>query len=154
MTSPSALLTEIREIQAADTYPLRAVVLRNMPAATAVPFDQDALEGAFHLGGFEGGSIVGVVSLYPVARPEEPGMPLYQLRGMAVDAGLQGCGVGGKLLAEAIAALRRRHAPGVWCNARIAAAGFYRSHGFRQCSEEFDIPGIGPHIQMKLLLDA
>ncbi len=36
----------------------------------------------------------------------------------------------------------------LWCNARMAAVGFYRRAGFEVVSEEFDVPGIGAHVVM------
>ena len=36
----------------------------------------------------------------------------------------------------------------LWCNARLPAVGFYRRGGFEVVSDEFDVPGIGPHVVM------
>ena len=36
----------------------------------------------------------------------------------------------------------------LWCDARVAAAGFYERMGFTVVSEPFDKPGIGPHVGM------
>ena len=36
-----------------------------------------------------------------------------------------------------------------WFNARRAAEGFYAHMGYRTVSEEFDVPGIGPHVVME-----
>ncbi len=36
----------------------------------------------------------------------------------------------------------------VWCNARVPAQGLYARAGFATRGPVFDIPGIGPHIQM------
>ena len=37
----------------------------------------------------------------------------------------------------------------LWCNARSAAANFYRNLGFEVFSDEFDVPLYGPHYKMK-----
>jgi predicted GNAT family N-acyltransferase len=36
----------------------------------------------------------------------------------------------------------------VWCDARVAAAGFYERMGFTVVTGEYDKPGIGPHLGM------
>jgi predicted GNAT family N-acyltransferase len=36
----------------------------------------------------------------------------------------------------------------VWCNARVPAISLYARAGFEVESEEFEIPGIGPHVVM------
>ena len=36
----------------------------------------------------------------------------------------------------------------VWCDARTTAAGFYERMGFTVVTDEFDKPGIGPHVGM------
>ena len=36
----------------------------------------------------------------------------------------------------------------MWCDARVAAAGFYERMGFTVVTDEFDKPGIGPHVGM------
>jgi predicted GNAT family N-acyltransferase len=40
----------------------------------------------------------------------------------------------------------------VWCDARVAAAGFYERMGFTVVTGEYDKPGIGPHLGMVIAL--
>ena len=37
----------------------------------------------------------------------------------------------------------------LWCNARTPARSFYERAGFRVVSDEFELPGIGPHVVME-----
>ena len=71
-----------------------------------------------------------------------------QLRGMAVAPNLQRGGVGRKIVQEAkqIAMERNRS---LWCNARLAAIGFYEGQGWVVSGDFFDIPVVGKHIVMK-----
>jgi predicted GNAT family N-acyltransferase len=42
----------------------------------------------------------------------------------------------------------------VWCDARVAAAGFYERMGFTVVTGEYDKPGVGPHLGMVIDLPA
>ena len=63
--------------------------------------------------------------------PERPQAKAFQLRGMAVDEGLQGTGVGRVLLTAAVDRLRAQGADVLWANARDTALGFYQRLGWR-----------------------
>ena len=64
---------------------------------------------------------------------------------MATDAAVRGAGFGAALLAACIEHAAASGGGELWCNARLVAVEFYRRAGFEVVSEEFDIPGIGPH---------
>jgi GNAT superfamily N-acetyltransferase len=64
---------------------------------------------------------------------------------MATRADRQGRGLGTIALDAALAGAARRGGSVVWCNARLRAIPFYRRAGFAVVSDEFDVPGIGPH---------
>jgi predicted GNAT family N-acyltransferase len=64
---------------------------------------------------------------------------------MAVDKSLQGSGYGAALLRSCLEYATRQGGTQVWCNARTTASGFYRSLGFSQRGDPFELPGIGPH---------
>jgi AraC-like DNA-binding protein/predicted GNAT family N-acyltransferase len=121
---------------------LRAVVLRpGRPADTAV-FTGDDDPETIHLGAFtDDGRCVGVTSLL-----RRDGL---QLRGMAVAPEAQGQGVGAALLHEAHRVAADEGYDSLWCNARQSAAGFYERHGWTVESDEFDVPGVGPHFKMR-----
>ncbi|WP_346621762.1 GNAT family N-acetyltransferase [Blastococcus montanus] len=63
---------------------------------------------------------------------------------MATDPPVRGAGVGRALVEHGLARL----ADLVWCDARTSAVGFYERTGSRVVGEEFDKPGLGPHVGM------
>lgn len=140
--------TEVRAIAAEQTRGLRQRVLRpHQPPEEMVYPGDDELE-TLHLGAYVDGQLVGVASLYRQAPPTEPDPGARRLRGMAVSPALQGGGIGRALLEGCLAHARARGATRLWCNARAAAAGFYSRLGFQVQGEEFELPGIGPHLLM------
>jgi len=137
----------IRPISAEETRPLRHRFLRPSQAFddTAYPGDHDA--GTVHLGAFDGERLVGIASLYREDRAGGPS-PGWRLRGMATDADVRGAGFGAELLIAGVAHVATTGGGELWCNARVAAVGFYRRAGFEVVSEEFEVPGIGLHVVM------
>lgn len=132
--------------------PLRTRVLRPQlaPPAQCV-FEQDELPETAHFGLVsESGAVVAVATFFPRACPELGGVAAVQLRGMCVEPGLQGLGLGRRLLESALGplALLVPGAERVWCNARLSAAPFYEKLGFRPVGEPFEVPSIGPHVVM------
>lgn len=96
-----------------------------------------------HIGAFTPEqNLVGLCSLFP--RPDGS----LQLRGMAVDSGLQGTGVGALVLREAERIAANENKP-LWCNARLAAVGFYERLGWRTEGDAFEVPDIGTHYIMR-----
>ncbi len=67
---------------------------------------------------------------------------------MAVVESARRKGVGRALLKACLAHASSNCAEVIWCNARTSAAPFYRSLGFREYGEEFDVPESGPHYVM------
>lgn len=108
------------------------------------PGDEDA--DTLHLGLYTLGRLVGVASLYREPPPDAlKATTAWRLRGMAVEHTLQGKGHGAALLRACLEHAEHQGGSQVWCNARTTASGFYRSLGFAQKGDEFELPGIGPH---------
>ncbi len=132
--------------RAIDVIDLRHKILRaGLPRAAAV-FEGDDEATTLHALAEIGGRIVGVATL--LRRPWNES-PAWQLRGMAVEDGLRGLGIGFKLLAllenrAANAGFSRQ----LWCNARTPALAFYQKCGWAIASEEFVIETAGPHRKM------
>jgi predicted GNAT family N-acyltransferase len=140
----------IKFIPLEDVFDLRNVVLREGKMPPGQPrFPSDDVEGAFHLGYFDGDKLVCVASFHPETYTTFPGKA-YQLRGMATLEEYRGKSIGNQLLNFAIVYLRGQKANYIWCNARKKALKFYESIGFEIVSPEFDVPGIGPHHAMYL----
>ena len=67
---------------------------------------------------------------------------------MATEPDVRGAGFGAALVAACVEHAAAHGGSELWCNARMGALGFYRRMGFDVVSDEFDIPGIGPHVVM------
>lgn len=141
-------LTEVRPIQAAQTHALRGAVLRSGRPHYEMAFPGDDAPQTLHLGVFDGDELRGIATFYPETAPFEPNLNAYRLRGMAVDAAMQGRGLGRVLLEHAFGELRARGGELLWCNARVVALEFYLALEFETLGEEFVIPEVGPHFVM------
>lgn len=105
------------------------------------PGDHD--EGTRHYGAFVG--TVNLACATCLLSHWKDG-PAWQLRGMATAPTHRGKGIGSALLAFAERDLRETSdIPEMWCNARLRAVPFYVRMGWTVVSEEFLIPGVGPH---------
>ena len=132
---PSTPIRVIVVLGPEETHPLRRALLRggDPEATVAFPGDDDA--SALHLGWRDGDQLVAVASFLP----REDGV---QIRGMAVEPGRRGEGLGAALLAEA----RRSLAGPFWANARVEVVGFYEAQGMVAVGDEFVTPDTGlPH---------
>lgn len=146
MTADPTSVT-VGEVAAEETYPLRQAVLR--PNGGDVVWAGDEDPATFHLAArTPDGRIVGVVRFSPAACPWRASGSPWQLRGMATDATVRGSGAGRTLVAAGLDAVAARGADLLWCDARVAAVGFYERMGFEVVTEPYDKPGIGPHLGM------
>jgi len=139
-------VVEIEHIAAADTYSLRARVLRDGDSA-AVRVPDDDLPGAWHLGARHSGALVGVASFYPRPCPLATDVGAMQLRFMAVDPAMRGRGIGRQLLEHAVRELRRQKTGILWANGRDTALDFYTRLGFTVVGDGFiHEPGLPHHL--------
>ena len=132
--------------------PLRSKMLRNGAPENECIFPTDSSIGIFHLAYYlDDTEIATVATFYPQAikGKETSG---YQLRGMATDTPYFGKGYGAVLIKYAVDYIKAAKAEYIWCNARSSAVDFYKKQGFEVISEEFEIPGVGPHYIMILNL--
>jgi predicted GNAT family N-acyltransferase len=138
----------IKFITVEDLLPLRNTVLREGKLTLdQCRFPSDNVEGNFHLGYFIKGELVCVASFHPQKYGQFTGTG-YQLRGMATVEHYRGHGIGNQLVNFAIVYLRGQKVNYIWCNARKVAVKFYQNLGFEVISQEFEVPGIGPHYVM------
>jgi predicted GNAT family N-acyltransferase len=143
---PTTGLT-VSEVAAEVTYELRGAVLRPNGGEVTWAGDEDA--ATFHLAARDGDQVVGVVRFSPTPCPWRPlARAPWQLRGMATSVAARGSGAGRALIDHGLAQVAARGGDLVWCDARVAAAGFYERMGFTVVTDEFDKPGIGPHVGM------
>lgn len=124
-------------IPAASAHELRRRVLRDGTPSDRVDFDGD--DDGFHLAATIDGVIVAVSSWLPTQQPTPAGTPGpgIRLRGMATEPGLQGTGIGGRLLEAGVARSKHQGARFVIAHARLPALGFYLAHGFEVVGDEF-----------------
>ncbi|HEX2042482.1 MAG TPA: GNAT family N-acetyltransferase [Acidimicrobiales bacterium] len=139
---------QVRPVGAGDVRPLRHSILRPGRPWEETAFPGDADPDTVHLAAFDGDRLIGIASLYREPRPGEADG--WRLRGMATAVEARGQGAGRALLAACVALVAAQGGGELWCNARTPAVGFYRAAGFSVVSDEFDVPGIGPHVVMSL----
>jgi predicted GNAT family N-acyltransferase len=144
----SAAAVTVEEVAAEVTYELRGAILRPNGGEITWPGDEDA--ATFHLAArTPEGRVVGIVRFSPAPCPWRPlASAAWQLRGMATDATVRGSGAGRAMVEDGLERVAARGGDLVWCDARTSAAGFYWRMGFTAVTDEFDKPGIGPHVGM------
>ncbi|SEL87181.1 GNAT family N-acetyltransferase [Parapedobacter koreensis] len=141
----------IKFIDTEDTLPLRSLVLRNGAPLANCHFQGDDSETTFHMGYVANDQDTVCILTCQLEPLEDYQGVGYRLRGMATHPDWQGKRIGSQLLNAAINHLAvDLTADYLWCNARRVAYDFYRHLGFDMISEEFEIPGIGPHKVMYL----
>ncbi len=143
---------QIRRIDAADTRSLRHAILRpNQPfEATLYPLDEEPASG--HWGAFLGDRLVGVASVFNEARPGDTNPYAWRLRGMATREQDRGQGIGSALMHACLDYIRAHGGTVLWFNAGATATGFYSRFSFTIKGDVFDLPEIGPHVVMALVL--
>jgi predicted GNAT family N-acyltransferase len=139
----------IRFITAAQTFPLRSLVLLHGVSQSECEFDQDSAPTTFHLGLFdENEELCCILTCMKDNHGKIP-KDAYRLRGMATHPDHRRKGYAAELLNAAIDHLKSQLAiEYLWFNARTVAFPFYEAFGFEFISDEFDIPGYGPHREM------
>jgi GNAT superfamily N-acetyltransferase len=132
---------DVRSVEPALTRPLRQRVLR--PHESLEELASHEPPGVHAVGAFAGGELIAVGFVCPDGEPGE-----WRVRGMATAPEHRGRGVGAAILEQLVDHARAQGATRVWCNARTPALGLYERAGFERESDEFEIPGIGPHFVM------
>lgn len=155
---------ETRELRHRVLWPHKA-------SAQACVIDVDDADHAIHLGVFMAerepwgvcldgreGALVGVCSLFeqPCTRcavPWREGDAL-RLRVMGTLPEVRGQGAGAALIAPAAEEVVGRGKSVLWCDAREVAFGFYERLGFGFMNEMYELPDVGPHRTMALVLSS
>ena len=132
---------DVRPVDPAQTRALRQRVLR--PHESLEELASHEPPGVHAVGAFDGDELVAVGFVCPDGGPGE-----WRVRGMATLPEWRGRGAGSAILAALVDHARSQGATRVWCNARTPALSLYARAGFEAESDEFEIPGIGPHFVM------
>jgi GNAT superfamily N-acetyltransferase len=134
----------IRDVDPAATRPLRQRVLR--PHESLEELASHEPPGVHAVAAFtDSGELVAAGFVCP-----DGGPGAWRVRGMATDPEHRGQGAGAQILDRLVEHAIQQGATRVWCNARTPALRLYERAGFEPESEEFEIPGIGPHFVMAL----
>ena len=143
----------IRQIAAERTWLLRRDVLNpGKPLPTALD-PRDTVDGARHLGWFEGEQLIGVGTISRHPLPLKPDAIAWFVRGMSVTEAQRSRGIGGQILKALISYAADHDAEGLaWCHARLPAESFYRRHGF-SLLDHIDLPEKGLRLRMVRPLD-
>lgn len=140
----------IRPAQVGEIIDLRWRILRAGLERETAFFEGDNEPTTIHFVADRDGKIVGCATI--LQRPWQDGLA-WQLRGMAVEQGLQRGGVGRLLLEQVERTVRQApYSLQLWCNARTPATPFYQKLGWQIVGPEFVIPTAGPHFKMAKLL--
>jgi GNAT superfamily N-acetyltransferase len=141
---------DVREAQVEEILPLRKAVLR--PMEPIEPSAYDACPDVHHFAAFTDGVVVGCATVFPSGYDDIA--DAWQLRGMAVEPGRQGAGIGRLVLRPAIEHVRAAGARVLWANARTTALPFYQAMGFEIVGDEFSYgPSELPHYRILLRLE-
>lgn len=139
---------EVRKIKPEMLYGIRHSVLRPHQAMENCKYETDNGDGAFHVGAFNQGMLISVVSFclenYPGFTIEKQ----YRLRAMATSKDFQNLGAGRLLVNYAESLIKEQDINFLWCKGRTTVQGYYSKLGFKVHGEVFDYPPIGPHIIM------
>lgn len=141
-------MTEIKEISALETYPVRHPVLRNDKPLESCRFDGDDLETTKHFGYFDHGRLSGIASLFQIRNEAFKPSKQFQLRGMAVLLDHQKQGIGENLVYHVERYATQKKAELIWFNAREIAVGFYQKLGYETIGKPFAIADLGLHYIM------
>ena len=136
----------IRTTEVERIINLRWTILRAGLPREAANFDGDHEPTTHHFAAFSNDDVVACATFLRNSYENEPA---WQLRGMAVNEGFQGTGLGSRLLefAEGFI-LPQGYSNLLWCNARLPAERFYVRMGWRTVSEPFEIPDAPLHVKM------
>lgn len=137
----------IHAITAAETLPLRQVILRPHMPAESLAYPGDNAPDALHVGAFQDTELVGIASVS--FEPFEIEPRAWRLRGMATQEHVRGLGVGRALVKACVDHVIEHSGRLLWCHGRTSAWGFYRALGFEKFGNEFESSsGTGAHYVM------
>lgn len=136
----------IQPISASLTRPLRHLVLwPHLPSVSDCTTDVDDREDTIHLGAFQDGQLVAIGTFFPQGSPKLKATRPFRLRAMASHPQSRGTGAAMALIQYSLRMLPALGADALWCDARIAAVGFYEKAGLMALPEVYEVPSIGPH---------
>lgn len=118
----------IEQIPPYIVWPIRHQVMYPDMDFDTIKLPED--ENGMHLGLYENGKLISVVSLFSDGRE-------LQFRKFATLNEFQGKGYGSQLLKFVIDEAKQQGCTRLWCNARTNASGFYQKFGFEATRVRF-----------------
>tara|TARA_A100001011_G_scaffold400708_1_gene517825 strand:- start:26987 stop:27427 length:441 start_codon:yes stop_codon:yes gene_type:complete len=138
----------LKIVKSEDLLNLRSKILRNNLDPNLCRFPSDAEINSFHVGAFNGNTLVGGVSVMKNECKKKKLPNCYQLRGLFVDQEFQYKGIGNTIVNFVEERLRYIGVNYLWMNARESAVLFYLKLNYSNSKITYMINEIGLHYLM------
>lgn len=134
-----------------EVRPLRKKILRPDLTLEELHYPGDEEKDSRHIVFKKDEEIKAIASIYRMKTDKiKTDLPMFRLRGMAVDEDMQGTGVGKKILENCFEYIAASGGGLLWCDARLHATGFYENLGFVKHGDIYQVPNVGPHYLMSI----
>ncbi len=138
----------LKIVKSEDLLNLRSKILRNNLDPNLCRFPGDKEINSFHLGAFNGNTLIGGVSVMKNECKKKELPNCFQLRGLFVDKEFQHNGIGKIIVNFVENRLRDSGVNYLWMNARESAVLFYLKLNYSKSKISYVINEIGLHYLM------
>ena len=138
----------LKIVKSDDLLNLRSKILRNNLDPNLCRFPGDKEINSFHLGAFNGNTLIGGVSVIKNECKKKELPNCFQLRGLFVDKEFQHNGIGKTIVNFVENRLRDSGVNYLWMNARESAVLFYLKLNYSNSKISYLINEIGLHYLM------
>ena len=138
----------LKIVKSEDLLNLRSKILRNNLDPNLCRFPGDKEINSFHLGAFNGNTLIGGVSVMKNECKKKELPNCFQLRGLFVDKEFQHNGIGKTIVNFVENRLRDSGVNYLWMNARESAVLFYLKLDYSNSKISYVINEIGLHYLM------
>ena len=138
----------LKIVKSDDLLNLRSKILRNNLDPNLCRFPGDIEINSFHIGAFNGNTLIGGVSVMKNECKKKELPNCFQLRGLFVDKEFQHNGIGKTIVNFVENRLRDSGVNYLWMNARESAVLFYLKLNYSNSKISYVINEIGLHYLM------
>lgn len=138
----------LKIVKSEDLLNLRSKILRNNLDPNLCRFPGDKEINSFHLGAFNGNTLIGGVSVMKNECKKKELPNCFQLRGLFIDKEFQHNGIGKTIVNFVENRLRDSGVNYLWMNARESAVLFYLKLNYSNSKISYVINEIGLHYLM------
>lgn len=138
----------LKIVKSEDLLNLRSKILRNNLDPNLCRFPGDKEINSFHIGAFNGNTLIGGVSVMKNECKKKELPNCFQLRGLFVDKEFQHIGIGKRIINFVENRLRDSGVNYLWMNARESAVLFYLKLNYSNSKISYVINEIGLHYLM------